>query len=133
MDYIADTNILVYETILDSKFHNDVVSRLNELGQIYVPTIVLIELSIVLRRLHLDNKLIVERIREIMDEDRYIILEIETKDIKNALDMILEKDINMSELNDKIILSMAKRLKLGIYTYDKKLRAECKEHNIVTL
>ena len=133
MEYLVDTNILVYETILDSVYHEDVASNLERMGRVYVSTVTLIELAIVLWKLRLNNKLIIDRLRELMTEDRYVLIDISIKDIGNAIETLEKEDVSISSLNDKIILSAAKRLNLGIYTYDKKLRKQCKQNNIPIL
>lgn len=133
MEYLVDTNILVYETVLDSIYHDEVAANLERLGRVYVPTLTLIELAIVLHRLRLNNELIIERIREIMTEDRYTLVDISAEDLENALSTLEKEGKGVSTLNDKIILSVAKRLRLGVYTYDKKLKKQCMQNNISTL
>jgi len=133
MEYLVDTNVLVYETIVDSAYHREVVSNLERLSKVYISTISLVELSLVLWRLQVDNELIIERIKEIVSDNRYILIDVSTADVIDALKMIEEEGMSISYLSDKIILSTAKRLKLGIYTYDKKLRGECQRNNVPTL
>jgi len=133
MEYLVDTNILIYEMIEDSQYHDEVVSKLNKLDRVNVSIISLIELALVLWRLNIPTKIIINRLYELMIDEKYNIVELEKRDFENALNMIRKEALSISRLNDKIILSTAARNKWGIYTYDKDLKRECKKIGIPTL
>ncbi|HEW94189.1 hypothetical protein DRN87_03595 [Candidatus Geothermarchaeota archaeon] len=133
MEYLVDTNILIYEMIEDSQYHDEVVSKLNKLDRVNVSIISLIELALVLWRLNIPTKIIINRLYELIIDEKYNIVELEKRDLENALNMIRKEVLSISRLNDKIILSTAARNKWGIYTYDKDLKRECKKIDIPTL
>jgi len=133
MEYIVDKNILVYETIEDSNYYNDVVSKLDKFDYIYVPVLVILELSIVLKRLVLREDLIYERLKEIIDDDRYILIDYLSGDLISAVETLIDEQGDIRSLIDKSLLSMAARIGLGIYTYDKKLIRQCKKRRIPIL
>jgi len=133
MEYLVDTNILIYEMIEDSQYHDEVVSKLNKLDRVNVSIISLIELALVLWRLNIPTKIIINRLYELIIDEKYNIVELEKRDLENALNMIRKEVLSISRLNDKIILSTAARNKWGIYTYDKDLKRECKKIGIPTL
>ncbi len=133
MEYIVDTNILVYETIEDSEYHNDVVSKLDKLENVYVPSIVLLELSIVLKRLGLNKELIYGRLKEIIDDDRYIILDYLASDLTSAIEILIDEKEDIRSLVDKSLLAIALRRDMGIYTYDKALIKQCRRMGIPIL
>lgn len=126
MECIVDTNVLVYETFEDSEFHEEVVKKLSEMEFIYVPGVVILELTIILKRLKYDSSIILDKIREIFNSNRYVVLDIYVDDIIFAIDILSRHGKNVSSLNDKIVLSVAKRLGKPIYTYDKDLKRQCK-------
>ncbi len=126
MECIVDTNVLVYETFEDSEFHEEVVKKLSEMELIYVPGVVILELTIILKRLKYDSSIILDKIREIFNSNRYVVLDIYVDDIIFAIDILSRHGKNVSSLNDKIVLSVAKRLGKPIYTYDKDLKRQCK-------
>lgn len=51
MEAIVDTNILVYEMVEDSIYHEEVVDRLGRLERVHIPTNILIEFILVLKKL----------------------------------------------------------------------------------
>ncbi len=126
MECIVDTNVLVYETFEDSESHEEVVKKLSEMELIYVPGVVILELTIILKRLKYDSSIILDKIREIFNRNRYVVLDIYVDDIIFAIDILSRHGKNVSSLNDKIVLSVAKRLGKPIYTYDKDLKRQCK-------
>ena len=126
MECIVDTNVLVYETFEDSESHEEVVKKLSEMELIYVPGVVILELTIILKRLKYDSSIILDKIREIFNSNRYVVLDIYVDDIIFAIDILSRHGKNVSSLNDKLVLSVAKRLGKPIYTYDKDLKRQCK-------
>ena len=60
MEAIVDTNVLVYETIEDSMYHEEVVNRLERIDVLYLPTNVLIEFILVMKKLGLKFEVVVD-------------------------------------------------------------------------
>jgi len=133
MEAIIDTNILVYETIEDSMYHKEVVEKLKDLESLYVPTNILIEFILVMKRLKLENQIIMRKILEILEDPRINLINIAKMDFKESLKIIIRENKDMKEINDKIILALAKRKNLPIYTYDRQLKQQARKYGVKVL
>ena len=133
MEAIIDTNILVYETIEDSMYHKEVVEKLKDLESLYVPTNILIEFILVMKRLKLENQIIMRKILEILEDPRINLINIAKMDFKESLKIIIRENKDMKEINDKIILALAKRKNLPIYTYDRRLKQQARKYGVKVL
>jgi predicted nucleic acid-binding protein len=73
--------------------------------------------------------------RVINNLELFEIESIKIKDVKEALKMIKEnnKKLSKSNLNDFILLSIAKRLNYSFITYDEDLKKIAKKYNIKIL
>jgi len=133
MEAIIDTNILVYETIEDSMYHKEVVEKLKDLEGLYIPTNILIEFILVMKRLKLENQIIMRKILEILEDPRISLINIAKMDFKESLRIIIRENRDMKEINDKIILALAKRKNLPIYTYDRQLKQQARKYGVKVL
>ena len=133
MEAIIDTNILIYETIEDSMYHKEVVEKLKDLESLYIPTNILIEFILVMKKLKLENKVIMHKISEILEDPSISLISIAKMDFKESLKIIIRKNRDMKEINDKIILALAKRKNLPIYTYDRQLKQQARKYGVKVL
>ena len=133
MEAIIDTNILVYETIEDSMYHKEVVEKLKDLESLYIPTNILIEFILVMKRLKLENQIIMRKILEILEDPSITLINIAKMDFKESLRIIIRENRDMKEINDKIILALAKRKNLPIYTYDRWLKQQARKYGVKVL
>jgi predicted nucleic acid-binding protein len=87
---------------------------------------VLYELVWVLRKL----KLTVEQVEKIVDtiakNPKASIIADDGSDISQALRILIRENLNLTQFNDKVILSVALRLARPIKTYDDELKQETK-------
>ena len=133
MEAIIDTNILIYETIEDSMYHKEVVEKLKDLEGLYIPTNILIEFILVMKRLKLENQIIMRKILEILEDPRISLINIAKMDFRESLKIIIRENRDMKEINDKIILALAKRKNLPIYTYDRQLKQQARKYGVKVL
>ncbi|RLE94839.1 MAG: hypothetical protein DRN04_01990 [Thermoprotei archaeon] len=133
MEFIVDTNVLVYDTIEDSDFHEEVKLLLSKASFVLIPSIVLIEYILVLKKLGLSDKFIAKRLNELLEDNKFIIVPIKRKNFKEALKIVKDNGIPFKEFNDKLILSIAKELNLPILTYDKELIEVCSREGVKIL
>ncbi|RLE80421.1 MAG: type II toxin-antitoxin system VapC family toxin [Thermoprotei archaeon] len=133
MEAIIDTNILIYETIEDSMYHKEVVEKLKDLESLYIPTNILIEFILVMKKLKLENKVIMHKISEILEDPSISLISIAKMDFKESLKIIIRENRDMKEINDKIILALAKRKNLPIYTYDRQLKQQARKYGVKVL
>ena len=127
---IVDTNILIYDTFKDTAHHKEARKLLDSLPKWNIPSIVLIEFIAFLNRIRLGRSDMLSKLNELANNPKFNLVEIEKEDLLEALKTVGEEKISTLRLNDKIILSIAKRLGEDLATFDKKLREESKRGNV---
>jgi predicted nucleic acid-binding protein len=125
---VIDTNALVYDTIEDSEHHETASTIIDSLDICIIPSVVLEEFIFTLVKLGLDNKIIYEKVLDLLETFEY--LPIEKEDIINALNMIEKEKVSFKKFNDKLILCIAERRKAKLLTFDKELQKEQKRYKI---
>ena len=125
---VIDTNALVYDTIEDSEHHEISRAIIDNLDICIIPSVVLEEFIFTLAKLGLDNKIIYEKVLDLLETFEY--LPIEKEDIINALNMIEKEKVSFKKFNDKLILCIAERRKAKLLTFDKELQKEQKRYKI---
>ena len=124
METIIDTNILIYATVEDSIYYGEASGRLNELAKVYIPTNVMIEYVLVLKKLGVDEEFIIKKVKEIISDEKNKLIGITKRDFEEVLRMMEKEKIDVRRINDEIILSIARRNNLSLYTYDKRLKRQ---------
>jgi predicted nucleic acid-binding protein len=125
---VIDTNALIYDTIEDSEHHRIASAIIDNLDICIIPSVVLEEFIFTLAKLGLDNKIINEKVLDLLETFEY--LPIEKEDIINALNMIEKEKVSFKKFNDKLILCIAERRKAKLLTFDKELQKEQKRYKI---
>jgi predicted nucleic acid-binding protein len=121
-------NALIYDTIEDSEHHRIASAIIDSLDICIVPSVVLEEFIFTLAKLGLDNKIIYEKVLDLLETFEY--LPIEKEDIINTLNMIKKEKVSFKKFNDKLILCIAERRKAKLLTFDKELQKEQKRYKI---
>jgi len=121
-------NALIYDTIEDSEHHRIASAIIDSLDICIIPSVVLEEFIFTLAKLGLDNKIIYEKVLDLLETFEY--LPIEKEDIINALNMIKKEKVSFKKFNDKLILCVAERRKAKLLTFDKELQKEQKRYKI---
>ena len=128
---VVDTNVLVYDLIEDSVFHEKAVALLDGLKRPLLPSVVLEEFLLVLEQLKLDRELIGRKLEELLSLGTVVPLERE--EFRDSLGMVREEGLSFRKFNDKLILSVAKRRKVPVLTFDAELRREGARHGVKVL
>ena len=101
--------------------------------KIYFPITVLEELVLVLKKLKVEEALIRKQIREIVSDPRVVLVDVEKKDVEEAISILEREKLSVRRFNDKIILVTARKMNLPLYTFDSELKEECRKFKIKIL
>jgi len=124
VEAIIDTNVLVYDTIEDSVFHDEVRNKLSLLERWVIPTVVLEEFALVLVQLKVGEEFVEEKMLEVLLSEKTEVVSISKQHFFDSIDIISKEKTSFKRLNDKLIISVAKVRKLPIFTYDEEIRRE---------
>jgi len=124
MRAVIDTNVLIYDCVEDSIYHNEASSALDALRSWYIPTIVLYEFIWFFRAEKLNIDEVYELIMQYLEDPRCKIVPIKANIFIDALNLIRNEKLSLARINDKTIAFTAKSLKMPIITFDDKLRKQ---------
>jgi hypothetical protein len=127
VEAVIDTNVLVYDTMEDSSFHEDVRDKLYRLEKWVVPSVVLEEFALVLMQLKVKESFIRDKILEILLNEKTEIATLSKQHFIDSIDIISREKVSVNRLNDKLIVSVAKAKKSPIFTYDKEIKKQWKK------
>ena len=129
---IIDTNVYIYRAIRDSEFHNKSKELLNSLSKWITPTIVIHEVVWTLSELiGRENTLLY--IKSLLSHRKVEIIPVTKQDLTWSIEKISEENLSLTRHNDKIILSIAKRLKIPILSFDKRLLSQATKIGIAII
>ena len=130
---VIDTNVLVYDLVEDSMHHADASRLLDELDEWVIPVIVVHELVWVLRALNVPSWEALPLVRQYTSSAKAVVVGVELGDVVNALRSLASEKLTLSRYNDKVILSVAYRLKLSVASFDKRLRGQARRLGLQVL
>jgi len=107
----------VYSTFEDSERHKEAMKILTE-NEVVIPQIVVYEYIWVLARLTNNVDLVKQKLEELKD---FEIAKEDLEDMIKGIEMLKKDNKPIRMLNDYIILAIAKRLNIGLATYDIEL------------
>jgi predicted nucleic acid-binding protein len=129
MEAVIDTNVLIYEFIEDSEFHDEVKQLLNGLDNIIIPGIVINEFIYVSSKIGVPFSIIKNKIIEIYTSYQSEVIEIKNDYIINIINS--SNDIyEFKNFNDIIISFISKIKDAPLFTYDNNLKNYCGKHKI---
>lgn len=117
MRLLPDTNVLIYDTIEDSEYHNEAAKIINEAKEIIIPSIVIHEyIWAMFKIVQVSPSFVMLKVREYLEDPRtiYILEPIET--LVDALKMLEVDRESVKEVNDYIILATALHHNLTLAT-----------------
>ena len=129
---VLDTNILIALVLKDHIFHEEVRRKLNTASiEVCIPFHTLNEYVLVSKKLKLDDDFIRETIESFRES--FYIVDTFLEDFFRVLELSKKYNIPLSEINDLILISIAKRLKAKLFTYDKELKKIAEKEGISLL
>lgn len=125
MSALIDTNVLIFDTFEDSEFHRQASDGLNSLTNWYLPDIVFHEMMWFFRSRTIDQLKARLKIEEYLTNEKCVFSSCTPDDIRFAIDMK-----SYANYNDHLILSLAKRLELPLFTFDQELEKTAKKNAV---
>ena len=129
---VVDTNVYVYRAIKDSRYHDESRDLLDSLSKWITPTIVVHEVVWTLLELvGRENTLLY--VKALLSHRKVNVIPVTKQDITWSTMKVLEENLSLTRYNDKIILSIAKRVKVPILSFDKKLLSQATKIGIAVI
>ena len=129
MSAVIDTNVFVYRAIEDSEYHQESRNLLNSIQKWIIPTIVIHETIWILQEL-LGREKALTYVKALIHHRKTETIPITKQDISNALKKIEDEKISLLRYNDKLIISITKRINAALLSYDKQLLTQATRHGI---
>ena len=125
--------MLVYETIEDSQYHEEVVEKLSGISLVRIPSNVMVEFVLVLGKLGLSANFISRKVSDVLSEPGVKLEPLTPRDFSFAMNVLAGEKAGVARLNDKLLLAVAKRTGSPIYTYDRRLANQARRYGVKTL
>lgn len=123
---MIDTNVLIFDTFVDSDFHTEAVSMLDSIDKWYLPSIVFHEFVWFFKARKIQISRANLKVEEYLTNEKSSFSPCTTDDIRFAAKHMKE----YSEYNDLVILSVAKRLNLPLFTFDEDLKKTARRASV---
>jgi len=133
MRLLPDTNVLICETIEDSEHHLEACELIDNVKEIFIPSIVIHEYIWVTLRLGIEMKIVFAKVKEYLENPKVYYFSEPLDVYIKAANMLLEDKKKHREINDYIILATAIKEKTVLATYDKELRKAASKRGIKTI
>lgn len=133
MKAVIDTNVLVYDTIENSPFHEQASRLIDKLELPMVNSISIIELGFVLPRYGVDSHDVKRKLDELLQRDLFSVSWLSNKMLAGASEFVVKNNLSFRDFNDWIIAFDAYSRKIPIATFDRNLEKQCKKSGIEIL
>lgn len=130
---LPDTNVLVYDTLEDSDYHDMAVKVLDWASEIFIPPIVVHEYVWVMLKFSVAPRIVSSKVREYLEDPRTKTLDESINIIERALRMLEEEKAPPKDINDYIILSLALKNEMVLATFDKELKSIASKKGLKTV
>ncbi|MCY0859942.1 MAG: PIN domain-containing protein [Sulfolobaceae archaeon] len=111
---IVDTNVLIFDFVENSQYHELSRKLLNSLNRMIILPNILVEFILVSRRLKIADDEIKAKVEEILKNS--IMVRVRKEDIREAI------SLSLKEINDAIIVCVAKRLNVPVISLDSDVK-----------
>ncbi len=128
MSAVVDTNVLIFDTFEDSEFHEEASSGLDSIDKWHLPDVVFHEFMWFLKSEHYQISRATLKMEEYLTHEKSIFSPCTADDI-----LFASKVSSYSDYNDFVILSVAKRLELPLFTFDGELKKKAGKHGVKSL
>jgi len=123
---IVDTNVLLFDTFEDSEHHEDAASGLDSLDGWGLPSMVFHELVWFFRDQKVKIPRATSKVNEYLTHEKTMFVPCTTDDVRFACSRMK----SYKEHNDLVILSVADRLDLPLFSFDQELNAIAKRNSV---
>jgi uncharacterized protein len=117
-EVVIDTNVLIFDIFENSEFHNEASNGLDTSEKWNVPSIVFHELIMFLRSREIPIARANSKVKEYLTNAKAIFMACTADDILFSISRVE----NYRNYDDFLILSIAKRLDLPLFTFDNDLK-----------
>lgn len=117
-----DTNILIYDTVADSKFHETAKDILDTEDPWTIPTIVIYEYVWFFKRQNYEPKEVKTLLKNYLNDPRKKIITDEGGHSIKSLDILTDENLSLKHYNDMVIFSSTLEIDQPLATFDGKLR-----------
>ncbi|MCL5989834.1 MAG: PIN domain-containing protein [Candidatus Thermoplasmatota archaeon] len=130
MTVLIDTNVLLYDTIENSPYHNSASELIDVSEDPIINSLSIVELGFVLPRYGIDNQDVQVKINELLHGDYFSVSWISGKMIEKVSAFMVENKLSFRDFNDWIIAYDAHSRNVPLATFDKVLQNKCKKLGI---
>lgn len=130
MEAVVDTNALVYDYVEDSQFHDEATGALDGLDRWLIPSVVLEEFVFVMKKAGLEDKLLGRKLGELLKDGRTLLAPMDRTTLEGAIGLLSAEKTSFIRFNDKLVLSVAKRRKAPLLTFDRELKAQSRNFGV---
>jgi len=120
---VVDANVYVYRAIEDSEHHERSRELLDALSKWVTPTIVVHEVFWTLLGL-VGRERALLFVRALLSHGRVEVVPVTRQDVAWSVSRLSEEGLSLARYNDKVILSVAKRMGLPLLSFDRRLLAQ---------
>lgn len=125
---VVDTNVLIFDTFEDSEFHEEASGGLDSIEKWHLLDIVFHEFMWFLKSEHYEVSRAALKIGEYLTHEKSVFSSSTADDI-----LFASKVSRYSDYNDFVILSVAKRLEIPLFTFDGELKKKASKHGVKPL
>ena len=130
MTVLIDTNVLVYDSIENSPYHNSACELIDVSEDPIINSLSIVELGFVLPRYGINNQGVQAKINELLHGDYFSVSWISGKMIEKVSAFMVENKLIFRDFNDWIIAYDAHSRNIPLATFDKVLQKKCKKLGI---
>ena len=120
---VIDTNVLIYDTVEDSKYHEKAKDILDSIDPWSIPSIVIYEYVWFFKRQNYGPKEVKTLLENYLTDPRKKIITEDADHSINSLNILEDENLSLNHYNDMVILSSTKGSDRSIATFDDKLRS----------
>ena len=130
MTVLVDTNVLVYDTIENSQYHDRAGELIDNSEDPIINSLSIVELGFVLPRYGIDNGSVGMKIEELLHSDYFAVSWLSGKIMEKVSAFIVENKLSFRDFNDWIIAYDAYSRNVPLATFDKVLQNKCRKLGI---
>ncbi len=132
MSAVVDSNVYVYRAIEDSEYHERSRELLDALSRWVTPTLVVHEVVWTLSEL-VGRRAALLYAKALLAHSRVEVVPVAKQDVSWALETVAGENLSLARYNDKVILSVAKRMELPLLTFDRKLLSQASRAGVAII